>query len=44
MLEDALQGNEYLVNNTYGAADIAVSKLTGCNAMCSAVAYCPPLC
>lgn len=44
MLEDALQGNEYLVNNTYGAADIAVSRPTGCKAMFSAVAYDSPLC
>jgi glutathione S-transferase len=31
VLEDALKGKEYLVNDTYSAADIAVSQPTTMN-------------
>ena len=37
VLEDALKGKEYLVNNTFGAADIAVSKPAGCKAVNNAL-------
>ena len=37
VLEDALEGKDYLINNSFSAADIAVSQPTRWKAMNSAL-------